>query len=266
MVQRSLHWDQGATNPHAFTAITLPHLALWPQFLLNCQRSYISVPVWRFLVWGRQRTPMQYSWTPLHDSAHRFRFISQAGQVNTTFAQEGFVRTLLRSLRSSLTATQKFGRGTPFKLPFVGRLHRAQTITHVLLRSYRHTRRIISPNISRPSSMTSSRKRANQLVVNSRKPTRRQLAKIGVATQPPFDPLSPNFPISQFKAGDWLVGLFCLTPIHIAVTGQNRFIPLRDGVISQECEQSLLGADVGRIAEEYVFMPFVIYAVLIYHF
>ena len=98
----------------------------------------------------------------------------------------------------------------------------------------------------------------------TRKPTRRQLAEISVATQPSFDPLSPNFPISQFKAGDWLVGLFCLIPIHIAVTGQNRFIPLRDGVISQEFEQSLLGADVGRIAEEYVSMPFVIYTVLIY--
>jgi len=36
------------------------------------------------------------------------------------------------------------------------------------------------------------------------------------------------------------------------VTGQNRFIPLRDGVISQEFEQSLLGADVARIAEECV--------------
>ena len=48
------------------------------------------------------------------------------------------------------------------------------------------------------------------------------------------------------------------------MTGQNRFIPLRDGVISQEFEQSLLGADVGRIAEEYVLTPFVIYAVLIY--
>ena len=86
----------------------------------------------------------------------------------------------------------------------------------------------------------------------TRKPTRRQLTDINVTTQPSFDPASPSFPISQFKAGDWLVGLFCLIPIHIAVTGQNRFIPLRDGVISQEFEQSLLGADVGRIAEAYV--------------
>jgi len=80
------------------------------------------------------------------------------------------------------------------------------------------------------------------------KPTR-LLDKISVAAQLSFDPALPNFAISQFKTGDWLVGLFCLIPIHIAVTGQNRFIPLCDGVISQEFEQSLLGADVGHIAE-----------------
>jgi len=98
----------------------------------------------------------------------------------------------------------------------------------------------------------------------TRKPTRRQLANISVAVQPFFDPVSPNIPTSQFKAGDWLVGLFCLIPIHIAVAGQNRFIPLRDGVISQEFEQSLLGADVGRIAEAYVLHPLSSTPVLIY--
>jgi len=86
----------------------------------------------------------------------------------------------------------------------------------------------------------------------TRKSSRRQLADVSVAACLSFDPASPNFAISQFKAGDWLVGLFCLIPIHIAVTGQNRFVPLCDGVISQEFEQSLLGADVGRIAEAYV--------------
>jgi len=93
----------------------------------------------------------------------------------------------------------------------------------------------------------------------TRKPAR-ELADISVAAQPSFDPASPNFPISQFKSGDWLVGLFCLIPIHIAVTGQNRFIPLCDGVISQEFEQSLLGADVARIAEAYVLLFKFVYA------
>jgi hypothetical protein len=83
----------------------------------------------------------------------------------------------------------------------------------------------------------------------ARKPTRRQLADIRVSARPSFDPATPILVLSQFKAGDWLVGLLCLIPIHIAVTGQNRFIPLRDGVISPDFEQSLLGADVAHIAE-----------------
>ena len=83
----------------------------------------------------------------------------------------------------------------------------------------------------------------------TRKPTRRQLADIRVSAWPSFDPTTPKLAPSQFKTGDWLVGLFCLIPIHIAVTGQNRFIPLRDGVISPDFEQSLLGADVAHIAE-----------------
>ena len=83
----------------------------------------------------------------------------------------------------------------------------------------------------------------------TRKPTRRQLADISVSARSSFDPTTPNLVPSQFKTGDWLVGLFCLIPIHIAVTGQNRFIPLRDGAISPDFEQSLLGADVAHIAE-----------------
>ena len=86
----------------------------------------------------------------------------------------------------------------------------------------------------------------------TRKPTRRQLADIYVSAWPSFDPTTPTLIPSQFKTGDWLVGLLCLIPIHIAVTGQNCFIPLRDGVISPDFEQSLLGADVADIAEALV--------------
>ncbi|TDL23181.1 hypothetical protein BD410DRAFT_839090 [Rickenella mellea] len=35
--------------------------------------------------------------------------------------------------------------------------------------------------------------------------------------------------ISSFMAGEWLVNLICLIPIHIAVARDNRFIPLKDG-------------------------------------
>jgi hypothetical protein len=54
---------------------------------------------------------------------------------------------------------------------------------------------------------------------------------------------------SQFHTGEWLVNLLCLIPIHIAVTRENRFVPLKDGVTSAELERSLLGAEVGRIVD-----------------
>lgn len=55
--------------------------------------------------------------------------------------------------------------------------------------------------------------------------------------------------ISRLRLGEWLVDVFCLIPIHIAVTRDNRFIPLKDGVYSAELERTLLGADVGQIVD-----------------
>lgn len=49
--------------------------------------------------------------------------------------------------------------------------------------------------------------------------------------------------------GRWLVELICLIPLHIAVASGNRFVPLKDGILSPEFEQALLGADVLQIAE-----------------
>jgi hypothetical protein len=63
---------------------------------------------------------------------------------------------------------------------------------------------------------------------------------------------SPNIPTSELQIGDWLVGLFCLIPIHLAITRSNRFIPLKDGVDSPQFEHSLLGANVAQISEAYV--------------
>ncbi|KAH9039441.1 hypothetical protein EDB83DRAFT_1717346 [Lactarius deliciosus] len=60
---------------------------------------------------------------------------------------------------------------------------------------------------------------------------------------------SPNWPISRFRAGEWLVDLLCLIPIHIAITHENRFVPLKDGVLSARLEISLLGAEVDRIVD-----------------
>lgn len=59
--------------------------------------------------------------------------------------------------------------------------------------------------------------------------------------------------VSCFRAGQWLADLLCLIPIHIAVTRENRFVPLRDGVTSADFERSLLGAEVGRIADSLSF-------------
>ncbi|KAF8270147.1 hypothetical protein EI94DRAFT_1723596, partial [Lactarius quietus] len=60
---------------------------------------------------------------------------------------------------------------------------------------------------------------------------------------------NPEWPVSRFRAGEWLADLLCLIPIQIAITHQNRFVPLKDGVLSTELEKSLLGAEVDRIAD-----------------
>jgi hypothetical protein len=58
-----------------------------------------------------------------------------------------------------------------------------------------------------------------------------------------------EWPVSRFRAGEWLADLLCLIPIHIAITQENRFVPLKDGVMSTELERSLLGAEVNRIVD-----------------
>jgi hypothetical protein len=46
-----------------------------------------------------------------------------------------------------------------------------------------------------------------------------------------------------------LAELLCLIPIHIAITHENQFVPLKDGVVSEELEKSLLGAEVNKIVD-----------------
>jgi hypothetical protein len=83
-----------------------------------------------------------------------------------------------------------------------------------------------------------------------KKPTKSLLKRIRVSSTTNGDlGMGPPPEVSELQAGDWLVGLFCLIPIHLAVTGSNRFIPLKDGIISPEFEQSLLGANVAQISE-----------------
>ncbi|KAI9444006.1 hypothetical protein H4582DRAFT_1807752, partial [Lactarius indigo] len=88
----------------------------------------------------------------------------------------------------------------------------------------------------------------------SRKPTGDVLKGINVSARsfPSFASAflsSPKWPTSHFRAGEWLVDLLCLIPIHIAITHENRFVPLKDGVLSAQLEISLLGAEVDRIVD-----------------
>ena len=89
---------------------------------------------------------------------------------------------------------------------------------------------------------------------SSRKPTRDELRRIAVSTCtfPSFVHQffsSPDWPVSSFRAGEWLAGLLCLIPIHIATTHDNRFVPLKDGVMSAQLEKALLGAEVNTIID-----------------
>ncbi|EMD40863.1 hypothetical protein CERSUDRAFT_121499 [Gelatoporia subvermispora B] len=55
--------------------------------------------------------------------------------------------------------------------------------------------------------------------------------------------------LTAVRGGEWIVDMLCLIPIHLAITRDNRFIPLKDGVWSSDLERQLLGADVGRIVD-----------------
>jgi hypothetical protein len=82
-----------------------------------------------------------------------------------------------------------------------------------------------------------------------RKPTDGKLRNIQINHLQDWPPSAETFETSTFVLGDWLVGLFCLIPIHLAITSFNRFLPLKDGITSGAFEEEVLGADVLRIAQ-----------------
>ncbi|KAN0134237.1 hypothetical protein V8E53_008009, partial [Lactarius tabidus] len=88
----------------------------------------------------------------------------------------------------------------------------------------------------------------------SRKPTGDELRSIVVSAQP-FSSWTeqclsnPDWQVSCFRAGEWLAALLCLIPIHIAITHENRFVPLKDGVLPPQMEESLLETKVNRSVE-----------------
>jgi len=89
---------------------------------------------------------------------------------------------------------------------------------------------------------------------NTKKPTGEELKAIRVQALS-FDILLPEitrdtvWSVNCLKVGEWLLDLLCLIPIHLAITRENRFIPLKDGVFSAELEKTLLGAEVTHIVD-----------------
>jgi hypothetical protein len=88
----------------------------------------------------------------------------------------------------------------------------------------------------------------------TRKPTEKELSSIHALALSQED-LPAHIPgnISILRAGEWLVDLLCLIPIHIAVARENRFVPLKDGIFSANMERSLLGARVETIIDNISF-------------
>jgi hypothetical protein len=89
----------------------------------------------------------------------------------------------------------------------------------------------------------------------TRKPTDGKLDNIDIQTSDMDKILSR--PVSQwvsaYRAGAFLLEILCLIPIHIALTRDNRFVPLKDGVLRADFERQLLGASVGRIVDNLSF-------------
>jgi hypothetical protein len=88
----------------------------------------------------------------------------------------------------------------------------------------------------------------------SKKPTGDELRNIAVSacTFPSFVYQfyrHPDWPVSHFRAGEWVAEFLCLIPIHIAITHENRFVPLKDGIVSAQLEKALLGAQVNTIID-----------------
>ena len=87
----------------------------------------------------------------------------------------------------------------------------------------------------------------------TRKPIDGELNSVLVTGKAYRDFLIQTQDISLLRAGEWLVELLCLIPIHIAVARDNHFVPLKDGVHSNEFERALLGATVEQVVDQLSF-------------
>ncbi|KAG8900671.1 hypothetical protein FRB99_005822, partial [Tulasnella sp. 403] len=83
----------------------------------------------------------------------------------------------------------------------------------------------------------------------AKKPTEKRLDRI-VIEAARFEELEWEAPVSStYRAGEWLAELLCLIPIHIALARENRFVPLKDGILDPALERQLLGAEVANIID-----------------
>lgn len=80
-----------------------------------------------------------------------------------------------------------------------------------------------------------------------KKPTAGILNATQVSVVSSAEEVSSGCDVSEFLGGQWMVELLCLIPLQLAITHQNRFVPLKNGVWSPEQERELLGADVDQI-------------------
>ncbi|KAG8690805.1 hypothetical protein FRC11_009018, partial [Ceratobasidium sp. 423] len=55
--------------------------------------------------------------------------------------------------------------------------------------------------------------------------------------------------ISEFKLGSYFVELICLIPLHLAITLDNKFLPLKDGVWDPDYESNLVGATIAEVKD-----------------
>ncbi|KAL1691225.1 hypothetical protein GGG16DRAFT_113392 [Schizophyllum commune] len=187
----------------------------------------------------------------------------------------GFARSYALDISKKVTEFSFQEKGTSAK-----ERSNAQTVHNSLVECHADvwTRFPVVPAISRQTLVTGTDRQAKKFIFVSdlhqnrfapyllgmiqsfeqrtRKPTGKALRSIQIRATSFNDCMSSfahgvewGADISRLNLGEWLVTVFCLIPIHIAVARDNRFVPLKDGIYSVELERELLGADVGQIVD-----------------
>ncbi|KAG8697844.1 hypothetical protein FRC11_014809 [Ceratobasidium sp. 423] len=84
----------------------------------------------------------------------------------------------------------------------------------------------------------------------TQKPVDAELDAIAVSSQSSMDAESGlHANTSEFRLGSFIVELLCLIPLHLAITMNNKFMPLKDGVWDPEHERKLVGATISELID-----------------